>query len=468
MPRRDHRPGTPLDLSAPRRLHVVGVGGAGMSAYAAILAELGHAVSGSDLREVPRFERLRLLGVECLVGQRPEHVRDDLDAVVVSSAVPAHNVEVRTATGRGIPVVARADALAGIVASRRAIGVAGTHGKTTTSSMLTMILRAAGMHPSFLIGSEMHEVGSNEGLDSGEWLVVEADESDGTFLQLPLEAAIVTNVDNDHLWFWDGMDALRAAFAQFVAQARGPVVLCADDPFLRGLAAGRPDAVTYGWHEDARYRLHDYRGGPEGSRVELERDGEPLGTLALPVLGRHNAQNAGAATAAALELGADFESARRALAGFGGVARRFQHRGDLDGIAIFDDYALLPPEIDATIQAAREAGYARVVAVFQPFRYSRTAVMWQEFADAFARADQVILTDVCGFHERPIPGVTGHLLVKAVLEAHPDLPVAYFPHRADLARLVPAYARPGDVILTLGGGDITTLSDELLAAGSGR
>jgi UDP-N-acetylmuramate--alanine ligase len=459
----DHDAGAPLDLSSPRRLHVVGVGGAGMSASAAILAELGHSVSGSDLRELPRFERLRLLGVECVVGQRAEHVQPDLDAVVVSSAVAATNVEVRTARSLGIPVVPRADALAGIVASRRGIGVAGTHGKTTTSSMLTMILRAAGMHPSFLIGSEMHEVGTNEGLDSGDWLVVEADESDGTFLRLALDAAVVTNVDNDHLWFWGDMEALRAAFTEFVDQVDGPAILCADDPFLRALAADRPTAVTYGWHDDARYRARDYRSGPLGSAFVLERDGVELGELALPVLGRHHAQNAAGATAAALELGADFDAARRALAGFGGVARRFQHRGDLGGVALFDDYALLPPEIDATIQAAREAGYGRIVAVFQPFRYSRTQVMWAEFADAFAGADQVILTDVCGFHERPIPGVTGHLLVKAVLDAHPDLPVAYFPHRADLARLVPGYARPGDVILTLGGGDITTLSDELLA-----
>jgi UDP-N-acetylmuramate--alanine ligase len=457
-------PGTPLDLAAPRRIHVVGVGGAGMSAYAAILAELGHTVTGSDLRELPRFERLRLLGVDCLVGQRAEHVTDQLDAVVISSAVPPTNVEVRAAAAAGVPIVSRADALAGIVASRRGIGVAGTHGKTTTSSMLTMILRAAGLQPSFLIGSEMHEVGTNEGLDTGEWLVVEADESDGTFLRLPLDAAVVTNVDNDHLWFWGDMEALRIAFREFVDGVRGPVALCADDAFLRDLAAERPGAVTYGWDERARYRCRDYRGGPQGSSFVVERDGEVLGELQLPVLGRHNAQNATGATALALELGADFGAARRALAGFGGVARRFQHRGDLDGVAIFDDYALLPPEIDATIQAAREAGYQRVVAVFQPFRYSRTQGMWAEFAHAFARADQVILTDVCGFHERPIPGVTGHLLVKAVLDAHPDLPVAYFPHRADLARLVPTYARPGDVILTLGGGDITTLPDELLAA----
>lgn len=456
-------PGNPLDLSSPRRLHVVGVGGVGMSAYAAILAELGHRVSGSDLAEFARFERMRLLGVECLVPQRAENVPDDADAVVISSAVPASNVEVRAAEELGIPVISRADALAGIVATRRGLGVAGTHGKTTTSSMITLILRAAGLHPSFLIGSELHEVGSNEGLGSGEWLVVEADESDGTFLRLGLQAALVTNVGADHLWFWGDMDAARAAYVKFVDGVDGPVAVCVDDPFLAALASERPTAITYGFAPDSRMRVIDYEGGPSGSSFSLALDGELLGEVRLPVLGRHQAQNAAGAAAIAMELGAAFEAVQRALAGFGGVARRFQHRGEISGVAIVDDYALLPPEIAATIAAAREGGWHRVIAVFQPFRYSRTAVMWRDFADAFVGADQVILTDVCGYHESPIPGVTGQLLVKAVLDAHPQLPVAYFPHRADLADLVPRYAQSGDVILTLGGGDITNLGDELLA-----
>ena len=459
--------GVSLDLSGPRRLHIVGVGGVGMSAYAAILAELGHRVSGSDLRDHPRLDRLRLLGVDCLVPQTGANVPADADAVIISSAVPNTNVEVRAAIAAGIPVISRADALAAIAATRRGLGVAGTHGKTTTSSMAALILRAAGFQPSFLIGSELNEVGTNAGLGAGEWLVVEADESDGTFLRLPLQAAIVTNVDNDHLWFWGDMATLRDAFTRFVDGVDGPVVLCADDPYLAGLAADRPAAITYGFSDAARYRASDYRGGPTGSVFELERDGASLGELRLPVLGRHHAQNAAGAAAAALELGAPFAAVRDALAGFGGVARRFQHRGDVNGVTIVDDYALLPTEIDATIRAAREGGWDRVIAVFQPFRYARTAVMWREFADAFVAADQVILTEVCGYHEQPIPGITGQLLVRAVLDAHPDLPVAYFPHRAELAELVPRYARPGDVILTLGGGDITTLPDELLARAAG-
>ena len=462
------RPELRLDLSSPRRIHVVGAGGAGMSGYTAILAELGHAVTGSDVRENPRLDRLRLLGVECAVPQRAENLPDELDAVVISSAIPEHNVEVDAARARGVPVLRRAEALAAIVATRRGLGVAGTHGKTTTSSMITLILRAAGMHPSFLIGSELNEVGANEGLDRGEWLVVEADESDGTLLELDFEVAVVTNVDNDHLWYWGDMDRLRAAFVQFVDSIRAFAVLGVDDPFLDELAATRPGVVTYGFAPSARYRAQGYEGGPNGSRFTLSVDGEELGEVRLPIIGRHHAQNAAGAAATAMELGCDFETVQRALAGFGGVARRFQHRGTCDGVAIIDDYALLPPEVRGTIGAAREAGYRKVVAVFQPFRYARTAVMWAEFADAFIGADQVILTDVCGFHESPIPGITGELLVRAVLDAHPDQRVAYFPHRAELAELVPAYASAGDVILTLGGGDITTLADELLARSERR
>lgn len=456
-------PDAPLDLRTPRRIHVVGAGGAGMSAYTAILAELGHSVTGSDVRENPRLDRLRLLGVECMVPQRAENLPEDLDAVVFSSAVPPTNVEVRAAMARGVRVFTRAQVLAAIVAMRRGLGVAGTHGKTTTSSMIALILRAAGQHPSFLIGSELHEVGANEALDTGEWLVVEADESDGTFLELGLDAAVVTNVDNDHLWYWGDMERLRQAFDRFVTNVGELAVLCADDPFLATLAVARPGAVTYGLDPGARYRAVDYSGGPAGSRFTLVVDGTVAGEIRLPVLGSHHAQNATGAAAVTMELGCDFETVQRALAGFGGVARRFEHRGEFDGVAIVDDYALLPPEVRGTIGAAREAGYRRVIAVFQPFRYARTERMWADFADAFVGADQVILTDVCGFHESPIPGVTGELLVRAVLDAHPDQRVAYFPHRAELAELVPRYTRPGDVVLTLGGGDITTLGDELVA-----
>ena len=304
---------------------------------------MGHRVSGSDLHEHPRFDRLRLLGVECLVPQVAQNVPADADAIVISSAVRARTWRCARPKRVGIRVLSRADALAGIVGARRGLGVAGTHGKTTTTSMIALIMRAADLHPSFLVGSELNEVGTNAGLDSGEWLIVEADESDGTFLRLALDAAIVTNIEEDHLWYWGDMDRLEDAFRRFVDAVDGPVVLCADDPNTRELAAKRPDAITYGWSADARYRASDYRGGRGGSSFVLERDGEPLGRVRLPVVGRHNAQNAAGAAAMTLELGVSFEAVQHALAGFGGVARRFQHRGELDGVTMIDDYALLPP-----------------------------------------------------------------------------------------------------------------------------
>lgn len=449
-----------LDLSTPRTIHIVGVAGHGMSALAAVLAELGHTVSGTDLAPNRRMDRLSLLGVTCTVGQRAENVPDDCDAVVISTAVPRTNVEVAAAEARGIHVYHRSDALAGVVAARRGIGVAGTHGKTTTSSMVTLIMRAAGLHPSFVIGSELHEVGTNAAMDSGAWLVVESDESDGSFLKFDLDAAIITNVEKDHLGYWETMERLEAAFDVFATHVEGPVVLCADDEVTARMAAVHPHAVTYGWAEGAEFRAVDYRSGAGGSRFTLLRSGVPLGEVALPLLGSHNAQNATAAAALTMSLGVDFATVRDALAGFGGVSRRFQFRGERDGVTYVDDYAHLPSEIRATLRAAHEGGWNRIVAVFQPYRYKRTQLMWRDFADAFEGVDHLILTDVCGASEEPIPGVTGRLVLRAVLDAHPDLPVTYLPHRAELVAHVPRYARAGDLVLTLGAGDLTTVPDE--------
>jgi UDP-N-acetylmuramate--alanine ligase len=451
-----------LDLSQPRGVHIVGVGGAGMSAIAAVLARMGHRVSGSDLRESHGLERLRLLGVDARVGHAAEHLPADVDAVVLSSAIPASNPEVEAARARGVPVLRRAEALRALVATRRSIAVAGSHGKTTTSSMLALCLRGAGWRPSFLIGGDLNEVGANAAYDEGEWLVVEADESDGTFLELAPEAAILTNVEPDHLDHYGSFDALVDAFTQFLAEVPGTRVVCADDEVSAQLAAAIPGVRTYGI-DAGDYRLTDYEGSRAGSRVRLVRDGETLGVLELPVPGRHNARNAGGAAALALELGVPFEAVARALRGFGGVARRFQFRGEIDGVTLIDDYAHLPTEIAAALRAAREGGWRRIVAVFQPHRYTRTARLWRDFADAFVDADTVVLTDVYPAGESPQLGVSGRLLVRAVLDAHPGLPLTYLPRRADVVTHALRLAHPGDVVLTLGAGDLTTVPDEWLA-----
>ncbi len=457
-------PATELDLTVPHRIHIVGIGGAGMSAIATVLARMGHEVSGSDLRESRALERLGLLEIATHVGHDAANLPDALDAVVISTAIPPSNPEVRAAVARGIPVLRRADALRAIVATRTTIAVAGSHGKTTTSSMLALILRAAGWHPSFLIGGDVNEVGTNAVFDTGTWLVVEADESDGTFLELAPHDAVVTSVLPDHLDHYGDFPTLIAAFEEFATRVPGVCVLCADDHVAAAIAArAGGHAVTYGFAGEADYVMSAYEGGRAGTQFVLTGRGAELGLVQLPVPGRHNAVNAAGAAAIALELGVPFDAVTRALGGFGGVARRFQFRGERDGVTYVDDYAHLPSDVDAMIRAAREGGWQRVVAVFQPHRYTRTAALWRDFADAFSGADALVLTDVYAAGEQPQPGVSGRLVLRAVLDAHPDLAVTYLPRRADLVTHVPRLARPGDVVLTLGAGDLTTAPDEWLA-----
>jgi len=449
-----------LDLGTPRALHVIGVGGAGMSAIATVLVRMGHRVSGSDLKDSRSVERLRSLGVDVSIGHDPGNVPDEVDAIVVSTAIPPTNPEVEEALRRGVTVLRRAEALRAIVATRRAIAVAGSHGKTTTSSMLALCLRAAGWRPSFLIGGDLNEVGTNAAYDDGEWLVVEADESDGTFLELSPDSTIVTNIEPDHLDHYGGFPALVDAFERFLRDVPGARIVCADDPVARELASKVPGTLTYGWHDEADFRVDGYVGGRDGSRFALLRGTESLGAIELPVPGRHNALNAAGAAAIAIQLGAPFDAIARALGSFGGVARRFQYRGVVDGVTLVDDYAHIPGEVSAMIRAALEGEWRRVVVVFQPHRYTRTARLWRDFADAFVDADALVLTDIYSAGEPPQPGVSGRLLLRAVLDAHPSLPVTYLPRRADVVKHALGLAGPGDLVLTLGAGDITAVVDE--------
>ena len=401
-----------LDLSVPRTVHIVGLGGSIMSAFAAVLIRMGHRVSGSDLRDSRTLERLRALGVDARVGHDAGNVPDGVDALIASTAVAPSNPEVRRAHELGVPVFSRADTQRAIVALRRTVAVAGSHGKTTTSSMLALILREAGWHPSFLIGGDLNEVGTNASWDDGDWLVVEADESDGTFLEFAPEAAIVTNVEADHLTHWGDFPALIAGFERFLDDTPGTRVVSADDVVAARLAGERRDeVVTFGFADDADYQIRDYVGKRNGSQFVLARRGEAGDVVEMPVPGRHNAKNAAAAAAMALEIGVPFEAVRAALGGFGGVARRFQFRGERDGVTFVDDYAHLPGEVAHMIDAAREGDWAHVIVVFQPHRYTRTAALWRDFADAFAGADTVVLTDIYGFNETPQPGVSGRLIL---------------------------------------------------------
>lgn len=456
-----------LDLSRSRTVHVVGVGGAGMSAIAEVLVAMGHRVSGSDLKGSAVVERLRALGVAVAIGHDPANLPGGVEVVAISTAIPPTNPEVVAAREAGVAVARRAEVLAAVAATRRTVAVAGTHGKTTTSSMLALVLVEAGLRPSFIIGGDVNEIGSGAVWDDGELFVIEADESDGTFLELPRVAAVVTNVEPDHLEHHGSWEGLQHAFARFATETPGPVVACADDDGSAALAE-QVGAVTYGTSEAARHRLVDVRTGRGGVRFGLTDGDRLLGEVRLPVPGLHNARNAAAALVAGMAMGAPFEAGVDALARFGGVARRFEHRGEVAGITFVDDYAHLPTEVDAALEAASEGGWGRVVCVFQPHRYSRTEALWREFADAFTGADVLVVTDVYSSGEAPRPGVSGKLVVNAVLDAHPWARVAYLPHRDDVEAFLVGELRPGDLCLTLGAGDLTALPDPLQEALAGR
>ena len=458
----------PLDPAQPVRIHVVGAGGTGMSAIATVLFEMGHHVSGSDLRDSPTLDRLRAGGVWVEVGHRPGNV-GAAQTVVYSTAVPEDNVELVEARRRGLRVVPRSRVLADITGLRRSIAIAGTHGKTTTCSMVALTLVEAGARPSFVIGGDLNEIGANAVWDNGEWLVIEADESDGSFLELDAEVAVVTSVEPDHLEHYGGsFAALRRAFAQFVSGGRASAVLSADDPLCLELAESARGAVrTFGLSPDAEYRVSDVELTRSTSAFELSRRGQSLGRFTLPIAGEHNVRNAAASIAASLETGADVDAARTALARFAGVARRFEFRGEAGGVTLIDDYAHLPGEVSAALAAARAGGFERVVCAFQPHRFSRTQSLWRDFADAFVGADVLVVTGIYAAGEAPRPGVSGKLVVDAVLEAHPGAAASYVATREAVIEHLDSTLRPGDVLLTLGAGDLTSVPDALLELWSG-
>jgi len=456
-------PVAPIDLTVPRRLHVVGVGGPGMSAIAIALAEMGHDVSGSDIREQASLDRVRAAGVTVHVGHHPAHV-EGCDAVTVSTAVRPHNIELRTAADQDIPVLRRAGMLASICAMARAVAVAGTHGKTTSTSMLMLALAEDGRQPSFIVGGDVTDAGTGAQWTGSDWLVVEADESDGTHVELPLFATILTNIEVDHLDHFGTFENIVASFRKYLAAVPGPRVLCADDPWCAALAA-EFGAITYGFAEGAEFRAVDVIPQQGSFGFDIIHRGSRLGRIDLPMRGLHNVANATAVVAMATELGVPFEAVAASLARFGGVARRFDVRG-LDGGATFvDDYAHLPGEIAAVLAAARGSGdgWGRVIAVFQPNRFNRMAEISPEYADAFVDADVVVLTDIYSSGTTPIPGVTGQLVVDAVLERHPEARVVWLPRREDMISFLAGEAGPGDVCISMGCGDIATLPDEVLA-----
>jgi UDP-N-acetylmuramate--alanine ligase len=445
-------------------IHFVGIGGIGMSGIAEVLLNLGYAISGSDLKPSEATSRLGALGGKIFVGHAAAHV-SEADVVVISSAVRRDNAEVLEARNRGIPVIARAEMLAELMRLKSGIAVAGSHGKTTTTSLVAQVLGHAGLDPTAVVGGRLKEYGTNAKLGKGEWMVVEADESDGSFLKLSPTLAIVTNVDAEHLDHYGSLEQLRQAFVTFAngVPFYGLAVLCLDHPTVQGMIPEiEKRHVTYGLSSQAHYRAADVTLSGFRSGFAVSRGGESLGRFELPLVGEHNVLNALAAIAVADELSIPVDVTREALGLFRGVDRRFTVRGEAGGVTVVDDYGHHPAEIRATLAGARAAFGRRLVVVFQPHRYTRTRDLLEEFATAFNEADSVVVTEVYPSGEEPIPGVDG-ATVAGALRRHGHQDAQFVGDRSRLCAEVLAKLGKGDLVLTLGAGDITKLGPELLA-----
>ncbi len=446
-----------------RRVHFVGIGGSGMSGIAEVLLNLGYRVSGSDLVESDTTLRLQRLGAEVVIGHRSENLRD-ADVVVISSAVRKDNPEVIAAHERIIPVIPRAEMLAELMRMKYGVAVAGTHGKTTTTSMIATVLAHGGLDPTAVIGGKLNSFGSNAKLGQGELLVAEADESDGSFLKLSPTIAVVTNIDPEHLDHYRNLEEIQKAFLEFINKVPfyGLAILCLDQENVQALIPQvQKRYVTYGMSSQANFRAADisYHGLTTSFRVFAnERE---LGQISIQMPGLHSVYNALAAIATASELDVNFEIVRQALGSFSGVQRRFQIKGEWDGVMVVDDYGHHPTEIKATLSAAKSGWGRRTVVVFQPHRYSRTRDLFKEFLTAFNQADVLFLTGIYSAGEDPIPGVDVQGLYEGIKgHGHKDVTLV-LDKSAILDRLLPRL-KPGDMVFTLGAGDVWKTGEALI------
>jgi UDP-N-acetylmuramate--alanine ligase len=444
-------------------VHFVGVGGIGMSGIAEVLLNLGYRVSGSDLKASDITRRLSQLGATFYEGHRAENLVH-ADVVVISSAVRKDNPEVVSARQRKIPVIPRAEMLAELMRLKYAVAVAGSHGKTTTTSMVATVLSAAGLDPTAVVGGKVNVLDSNARLGQSELMVVEADESDGSFLHLHPSITVVTNIDPEHMDHYGTLDKLKDAFTAFCNRVPfyGLNVLCLDNPNVQSLLPRLEKRfVTYGSSHMADYRLEGIRLEGFTTRFEAFRRDEPLGEFRVRMVGAHNALNALAVIAVAEEMDIPLDVVRSALSEFGGVQRRFTVRGEVAGVTVVDDYGHHPTEVQATLAGARRAFGKRLVVAFQPHRYTRTHDLLKEFATSFNDADVVFVTSVYAAGEDPIPGATGDALAEAV-RAHGHRDVTFVEKRADIAKTLLPRLHEGDIVLTLGAGDITQVGPELV------
>ena len=451
------------------RIHFVGIGGIGMSGIAEVLLNLGYGVSGTDLKESDTTRRLSLLGARIAYGHAKEHV-GEADVVVISSAVKPSNPEVQEARSRQIPVIPRAEMLAELMRMKYGIAIAGSHGKTTTTSLVATVLHQAGLDPTAVIGGKLPALGSNARLGQGEYLVAEADESDGSFMKLSPTIAVVTNIDPEHLDHYGTLDKLKQTFSDFINKVPfyGLAVLCLDHEHVQSLLpAVEKRSVTYGLQPHADFRATDLRFEGLRSRFTAWKRGKPLGPVEVAMPGKHNVLNSLAVLAVADFLGIDFDVYRQALSGFAGVGRRFTVRGEAGGVMVVDDYGHHPAEIRATLAGAR-TGFAerRLVVAFQPHRYTRTRDLMSDFARAFYEAEVVAVSDIYAAGEEPIDGVSAQRLVDE-MRACGHKGAVYVPRRADVAGALAPRLRDGDIFITLGAGDVWMVGEEILRARRG-
>jgi UDP-N-acetylmuramate--alanine ligase len=447
--------------------HVVGIGGIGMSAIAEVMHTRGFHVQGSDLKDGANLARLRAKGLSCLIGHDPSNI-DGASYLVISSAVKPGNPEFEAARERGIPIIRRAEMLAELMRPCSTVSITGTHGKTTTTSLIADVFKAAQLDPTVITGGIINAWGSNARIGRGKWMVVEADESDGTFLKLPTQIGVITNIDPEHMDYWPSVDALHLAFSQFIEAIPfyGLAVACIDHPVVRELlaklggAANGRRTVTYGVARDADIRLINLR--PNHNSITFDADLGPgvkggarkLEDLTLPVLGHYNALNALGALAASIEAGISDDVIRSAFASFSGVKRRFSRAGDWQGVAVYDDYAHHPVEIAAVLRAARMAGNGRILAVLQPHRYTRLQSLFNEFSACLDDADIVVVTPVYSAGEAPIPGIDRDELA-ASLRRHGHPQVMTVDDEQALVETIASIAKSGDLVVGLGAGTIT-------------
>jgi UDP-N-acetylmuramate--alanine ligase len=446
-----------------KHIYFVGIGGAGMSGIAEVLLNLGYRVSGSDLKLSETTERLQKRGATVYQGHHEQHVTD-IDVVVTSSAVKTGNPEVIAARSRAIPVIPRAEMLAELMRLKYGIAVAGAHGKTTTTSLIGTVLDRGGISPTVVIGGKLNTINTNTILGSGDFMVVEADESDGSFLKLSPTIAVVTNIDPEHLDHYGSVDEIKRAFITFTNKIPfyGLTILCLDNQHVQDLIPHLEKRyLTYGLTPQADLQACDISARGLSMNFTVLRHREELGTIELPIPGVHNVLNALAAIATAMEIKLPFPIIQEALKTFGGVQRRFQLKGTFNGINLIDDYGHHPTEIQATLRAAKAIWKGRLVVLFQPHRYTRTRDLYREFLSAFNQADLLLLTDIYPAGEDPLPGVTSEVLVRGIRErGHKN--VLYVPRREETADKLISLLKPGDTVITLGAGDIWQLGEELM------